>query len=438
MPSRRAVLTGLAAGGVVAAGGYTVLASSTDPEPLPDATPGPDDWPAAGYDARNTRYNAAASVPRSKPENRWSVDFDHCYDPFVRGDRVVLNAEQRMVGIREQDGERVWRSEWEPWGMETPTLGAERAYVTGVDCVFGVDLATGDRTWHGDPCRGANTASGTIADGRLYLEHGGYFSALDATGQAKWATTSDARGSPAIDDDTAFVATAFTVEAVDLTTPAREWPWEDRDDDEPPHTDRDAATRWSEPTDGRINGPRFYWSPAVTDSTVYATAEREDAPGGELRALDRASGDERWAVASPPRRRPGEEPRDAPDPVGRPVAPVVTDDRVVTSLGDRVLRAFSYDGTGGWTHSFDHAVTELAGAGDTLVAVTHDRSVGLKGPGHGTVHALDLASGRVLWSWSIEHHFEGLALTDGRIYTTRGIDRQRDEDLVGERLLALA
>ena len=366
------------------------------------------------------------------------MDFDGCHDPFVRGDRVVINANQRTIGFRAVDGERVWQSESEPWGFESPTLGAERAYVTGVDCAFGLDLAAGEETWHGEPCRGANTKSGTIADGRLYMEYDGYFSALDATGRVTWATRTDARGSPAIDGETAYVATTFTVEVLNLTTPAREWPCEDRDDDEPPHTNRDAATLWSVPAESMLIGPRFYWSPAVHKSTVYATTEGEDNPGGELRALDRESGAEQWVVAAPPRRAVGKEPNDAPEPVTRPVAPVVTDDLVVTSLGDRVLRARSHDGAAEWTHQFDHVVTELAGAGDTLVAVTHDRSVGLKGPGHGTLYALDLASGQPLWSWSIEHHFEGLALPGGTIYTTWGIDRQRDEDLVGERLLAVA
>ncbi|QLG60241.1 outer membrane protein assembly factor BamB family protein [Halorarum salinum] len=436
MPStrlpRRAFLRGTAVGAAVGVAGCSALARRPDPEPIPDATAGPDDWPASGYDARNSRYNAGASPPRSEPAPRWTRDFEFWHEPLVRGTRVVVNAERHTVGLRATDGDRLWRSTSTPWGTETPTLGAERAYVTGTDCVFGVNLDGGGETWRGRPCHGANTASGTIADGRLHLEYGGYFSALDATGRVAWASSHDAQGSPAIDGDTAYVATALTVEAVDLTAAANEWPWEDPDDDEPAHASRTAATEWSVPSESRITGPRIYRSPAIADESVYVTVEHEDRPGGELRALARTDGEERWRVASPPARRGG----DAPEPVGRPVAPVVADDLVVTSLGDRRLRAVTTEGRTEWTASLDLDVIDLVGAGDALVAATHDRSVESTAPGHAALAAFDLGDGSRLWKKRFEDHVGGLAIAGGTVYATVVTERQGDGEVVGQRLVA--
>jgi hypothetical protein len=442
MPSRRALLRSGAVAAAAGLAGCSALADD-DSVPLPDATPGPDDWPTDGYDQRNSRYNVGASPPASEPTPRWSREFLFCHDPVVRGTRVVLNTgtenREYTVGLRATDGETVWRSESEPWGYPTPTLGAKRAYVTGPDCAFGVDLATGAETWRGDPCEGANTASGTVADGRLYLEYGGYFSALDATGKRRWATSHEARANPAVVGDTAYVATAFAVAALDLTATAREWPWQDPDGDTPAHADRQAARTWQEPPDSSLVGPRYYHSPAVSDSLVFATAtNRDDRAGGALRALDRSTGEERWSVASPPDRAPGEERREAPDPVSEPVPPVVTDDLVVTGLGDRQVLALDHGGDIQWTRSLDHSVTELAGAGDTVLAVTHDRDIERTGAGHGGVVALGLESGSRRWSLGFDDHVSGLVAAGGSVYATVVADRQADGDVVRERLVALS
>ncbi|WP_123536884.1 outer membrane protein assembly factor BamB family protein [Halosimplex salinum] len=435
--SRRSLLRRTALGAAVGAAGCATLAGGSGPEPIPHEPPGPDDWPASGYDARNTRYNADATPPRSAPETRWSREFSFCHRPVIRGTRVVVNADDATVGLRATDGERLWESDSEPWGYETPTLGTDRAYVTGTDCAFGIELYTGEETWRGDPCHGANTASGTLANGRLYLEYGGYFSALDETGQVTWASRHDAEGSPAVTEETAYVATAFSVEAVDLTATASEWPWEDPDDDEPAHADDDAATKWSVPPESRGALARIYESPAVAGATVFATTEYDNRPGGRLQALARTDGEERWSISSPPEHRPGDEREDAPDPVGQPVAPVVTPDLVVTSLGDRRIRAVTHDGDDEWTTTVDRDVKELVGAAETILAVTHDRSVETTDPGHATVTAFDLTDGAPLWERRFEDHVEGLAVAGGTVYATAVSERRADNDVAGERLIAL-
>ena len=440
MPSRRALLRSGAVAAAAGLAGCSALAGAPDPVPLPDATPGPDDWPGRGYDARNTRYSADAEPPRSEPTPRWTREFRFCHEPVVRGTRLVLNTgnedREYTVGLRTTDGSEVWRSESEPWGYPTPTLGAERAYVTGPDCAFGIDLETGEETWRGQPCHGANTAGGTVADGRLYMEYGGYFSALDGTGRVRWATSHDAETPPAVVGDTAFVATVFTVAALDLTATARELPWEDLDDDQPAHAKREAAGRWMDPPAASNVGPRFHHAPAVDGSLVFATATGDE--GGELRALARADGTERWTVSSPPSPRAGEESREAPDPVNDPVPPVVADDRVVTCLGDRQVLALDRGGTVQWTRTLEHSVTGLAGAGETLLAVTHDRSIERSGEGHGGLVALDLGSGEPRWSLSFDDHVSGVTPAGGTVYATVVVDRRNGGTVSTERLLALS
>lgn len=435
--SRRSLLRGTVLAATVGVAGCSGVTGRTDAESISGSTPGRDDWPSSGYDAQNTRYNSDAEPPRSTPEPRWTHSFRFCHRPIVRDTRVVLNADDSTVGLRATDGEFLWESDSEPWGYETPTLGTERAYTTGTDCVFGVDLQTGEETWHGQPCHGANTSSGTLANGRLYLEYGGYFSALDDSGQITWAARNEAEDSPAVTEQAAYVATAFTVEAVDLMANATEWPWEDRDDDDPAHADRKASTKWSVPPESRVNGPRVYQSPAVEGATVYATLEYENRPGGELRALARTNGEERWAIAAPPQRQPGESPEEAPDPVGKPVPPVVTPDLIVTALGDRRIQAVTHGGEAEWTVRMERGVRELAGAGETLVVVTHDQSVEDTAPDHATVEAFNLTDGCQLWERSFKDHVEGLAIAGGTVYVTAVSDRQTDGDVVSERLIAL-
>ncbi len=352
---------------------------------------------------------------------------------MVRNNRVVMNAEGDTVGLRTADGKVVWRSQSEPWGYPTPTLGADRAYITGPECVFGLDLDDGEQTWHGTPCHGANTASGTIANGRLYLQYGGYFSALDANGDITWASPHDARGSPAILDQTAYVATSFTAEAVDLTGDPIELPWQDPDDDTPAHVSEQAATKWSFPSSPFVTDTQITISPAVAGDLVFVTVTDEGEPGGKLRALDRASGDEQWSIAAPPLRPTEGSP---PEPVSSPTPPVVTDELVVTALGDRRIQAASHTGTIQWTRELGREVTELAAGNDTLLALTHDRSVETTAPAHTSLVALDLSSGIVLWRLEFEDHLDGLAVAAETVYMTLVTDRQ-DTEVRTEQLLAL-
>jgi len=126
---------------------------------------------------------------------------------------------------------------------------------------------------------------------------------------------------------------------------------------------------------------------------VYATLEYENRPGGELRALARNGGEERWAIAAPPQRQPGGSLEVAPDPVGKPAPPVVTPDLIVTALSDRRIQAVTHGGEAEWSVTMGRGVGELAGAGETLVVVTHDQSVEDTAPDHVTIKAFNPTDG---------------------------------------------
>ena len=142
-------------------------------------------------------------------------------------------------------------------------------------------------------------------------------------------------------------------------------------------------------------------------------------------------------MASPPDREPGEPPTDAPDPVGRPVPPVITDGLVITALGDRRLRALTPAGRAVWRRSFDHEVTDLAAGGRTLLALTHDRSVEGVAANHAALRAFDLETGNPLWTRQFTDHLTGLAVAGGSLSLSAITERDDDGGVAGMQLLAL-
>ncbi|WP_435095085.1 hypothetical protein [Halorubrum sp. N11] len=114
----------------------------------------------------------------------------------------------------------------------------------------------------------------------------------------------------------------------------------------------------------------------------------------------------------------------------------MTDDSVVTALGDRRLRALTHVGATEWTRELDHEITDVIGADNTIIAATHDRSVETTAPEHAALRAFDLESGDQLWELTFEDHVESIAAAGGTIYTTVVIDRQEDGDVADKRLVA--
>lgn len=133
----------------------------------------------------------------------------------------------------------------------------------------------------------------------------------------------------------------------------------------------------------------------------------------------------------------GDSRRDAPDPVGRPIPPVITDDLVLAAFGDRQLVAVNHLGKFEWTRQLAHEVTELAGAGDTALAITHDRTVESTQPGHAALEAFDITTGQRLWARAFEDHVDGLAVAGGSVYATVVTERRADDDVIGQQLIAL-
>ncbi|MFC4358088.1 PQQ-binding-like beta-propeller repeat protein [Halobium salinum] len=429
MPSRRALLAGLGAGGLAGLAGCsagTLLEPDPDPVPVADATPGPDDWPLIGYDARNTRYNAGASPPTSAPEERWRTDLGWAMTPTVRGTRLVVVDYEGVTALRTTDGEVAWRAaEGEQFvsNYVTPVLGAERVYYAGPRCVRGFDLTDGTESWRATPCRGANNYQPTVADGRVHMEHGGYLSAIDDAGRTTWASAHDARPGPAVVDGRAYVATAFTVKAVDLSAPVREplFEGDEAGDDHPATADRERATAWELP---RVDPSMRVWhSPAVVDGTVYAPLS--DLGAGRIVALDAETGDERWRFRAE---------RGAED--GWTTAPVVADDAVHFGADDGFVYRVGADGERRWRRDLSGHPWEVVGADEVLLVRSHRHADAPDGRA-GFLHALDLATGETRWRLGYDDELRGLSVAGGSVYASLVTERNDDGEILGTAVVAL-
>lgn len=445
--SRRAAAATLATGVVGSLAGCTGLSgvATRSHEPLPDATPASTDWPFLRYDARNTGWNDGAEPPTDEPSVRWSRDVGWGFTPLVRDGRVVVGTYDGIGVYRTDDGGRVWLAGPDP-NYREPSLGARRVYAPGNEGgVRGFDLATGEATWTQEHPIGANTDAPTVAGGKLVIDAGNV-GVYDATGTRTWSTYCANVGPiPAVVDGgrTAFVAPFDAVAALDLTAPAREWPWEDPDGEEPPRASRERAYRWSAGAPEAI--ARIRHSPTVLDGvgdsggrrgghrTVYALVERIGR--ATLRAHAPDTGERRWQFTA------GEGEN------GGFATPTVTNgERVFFGADDGVVYAIPADGglpdpdgssvaprdepVPEWSRAFDALPNRLAGAGRTLLVGTY------RDGGPTSLYALDAGSGRARWRVRYDDELRGLSAAGGTVYATVVTERDADGDIVGTTLYA--
>ncbi|WP_324758296.1 PQQ-binding-like beta-propeller repeat protein [Haloarcula montana] len=158
-----------------------------------------------------------------------AVDSERIYTAFSTGDR-----DTSVVAAFDHSGLREWRLE----------LQSERGYGVGP--------------------RGL-----ALADGTLYLSHGGTVTAVDAAGELDWefVTGYDSAGPPATDGDRVYVA-AKNLYALDTADGTERW--RVVNESVPQRT-----------TD--INGVPFLARPAIADGTVYFRAAGFDPEDGSRR-----------------------------------------------------------------------------------------------------------------------------------------------------------
>lgn len=278
-----------------------------------------------------------------------------------------------------------WRAEL-PEGLGTPAgsgaVAGGRLFVPVLG-VSAYDLASGALLWR-SPLGRLAPRNLVAAEGRVIAAAEEVF-ALDAeTGRELWRTPLEdhaALGEVALAGGALYVGTAaHRVHALEAASGQRLWTAE-------------LGDGWPHPAVVR--------GVAVGGEVVYASVEQwRDARGltssGGLVALDRATGRQLFAVEIG-----GEGERR-----GASAAPVVTGEAVL--LTDALANAvYAFDRTTGrerWRFEGEHGVAGFAERPVVAGGMVYTAS------GDGMLHALDLASGRLLWRRRLPAAVRGLAL----------------------------
>lgn len=380
MPSRRAVVRGVAAG-IVGSGVVRRAAADADAGRAPAAGA-----PVARYDAGNTG-TTAASGPSASPSVVWRREFRApTFAPPAVGRETVFQptAVGRVVALSDGDGAPRWRVSADRGLVTTPALADSGLLLANENRVVqSLGVSDGRQQWDVPTvARGGGACPPALANGLVYtggadgLVHG--FDA--ATGTAHWELRLPAAitSGLAVADGRVFVAAGRRVYAADASRVP-----------EAAATPEGvaAATRepvWSRRLDARI-GPAV----AVRDGRVVVATD------AGVTALSTADGDRLWSLSTRA-------------PVLAP--PAVGSDRLIvpTAAGD--LLGVGTDGTRQWQTSVGALVdTPPVVAAGTCYAQRRD----------GTVFALDPATGSIRWRY--DHGGAGPAApvaVGGRLYLT--------------------
>jgi len=198
MPSRRAVLSGLAGGTVGSLAGCTSIAG-------PSVKPGMDsntDWPMFGADRMRSGYVPSAAAPRSAPSERFttSLEGEPIGQPIVADGTVLQSTGYGIEAFDAAGGESLWRfRDEEPRDTavqyQPPAVHAGLAYVGTESGVVALDVGSGEVQWRVDtdsrvsapPVAGydwnhlyVGTIEGTLLD--VALERG----SSDPPGTVQW------------------------------------------------------------------------------------------------------------------------------------------------------------------------------------------------------------------------------------------------------------
>lgn len=385
MPSRRAVVRGIAAGLVGSGVGGTATAEVGDARSRAPAEPAAGS-PTYRYDAGNTGTTTATG-PTDQPSVVWRRQFRHpTFAPPAVGRETVFQptVDGRLVALSAADGTPRWRASVPGGLVTTPALSTAGLLLANENReVQSLAAANGSRQWGvGDIARGGGACAPTLANGLVYtggadgLVHG-----FDcATGTTHWELRlpEAVLSSFAVADDRLFVAAGRRVYAVDASRVP---------DAAATAAGVAAVTRepvWSHGLDARIR-------PAVVarDGRVVVATD------AGVTALSSETGAVVWSLstAAPVR-----------------AAPAVGADRLVvpTAAGDLV--GVGTDGTEQWRTSLGVTV-------DTPPVVADGRCYAQRRDG--TVFALDPETGEV--SWQYDHDGAGPTApvaVDDRLYLT--------------------
>ena len=209
-------------------------------------------------------------------EKKWAFDTGNWVLPsspsVMDGTVYVGNRDGNVYALDAASGEQKWVFETDNWVYSSPTVADGTVYIGSLDNnLYALDADTGEEKWtFGTPLAGFLSAP-TLLDGTLYAGNGNNnLYALDAvSGEEEWTfeTGDTVRTTPTVADGTVYAGSHDEkVYAVEAATGEEEWSYD--------------------------TGGLIYSSPTVAGGTVYVGSNISWDPN--MYALDADSGEEQW------------------------------------------------------------------------------------------------------------------------------------------------
>ncbi|WP_435063104.1 PQQ-binding-like beta-propeller repeat protein [Halobaculum sp. EA56] len=186
MPSRRALLAGLAAGGASGLAGCATGGGGSTFSPGRDADT---EWPLPGRGPRATNYAPDGVAPRTPPTERWRAETGRAVGrPVVAGDTVFVPAEDGLHALRLRDGEERWHASIAPYGV---AVADGVAYATSREepAAYAFEAGSGERRWRVETAAdfGAGPLPAPSGDAVVVGDTDGRVAALaPRTGETRW------------------------------------------------------------------------------------------------------------------------------------------------------------------------------------------------------------------------------------------------------------
>lgn len=280
-----------------------------------------------------TKSGSVVALSLQDGKERWSVDVDEYVarsTPAFDGETLFVTGGYAIVAIDGASGNESWRKPLRFAGSCSPVVDDDRVYAASQEgAITAFAKATGEELWHyadGDLV----FSSPALASGKLIIaDVSGQITALNAeTGREFWQVRlkAEVHATPAIVGNRVFVVTTTPeIVVLDLET---------------------GAVIWRAEAGGAA-------SPAVADGMVYIGGEDQ-----AVRALDAASGQERWST-----------------PLGYPIAssPASAGDLVYIASGPTITALDAESGKTVWGHVAGDIITaDVAVIDGMVIASGHD------------------------------------------------------------------
>jgi len=260
-------------------------------------------WSTFAHDAANT--GSGTGGPSSKVQPAWRAEYEEVlYSPAVADGTLFLPGAQGIDALDLSSGDRMWRfSESDQYFTETPAVLDGTVYcVTADSRLYALDTESSVKQWQFES--GKNMSAPTVVGDSVFVGIAESLIAMNAEdGTERWSTPVSGNSvyPPAVADDAVYVTDQYgpTLKSVNIEDGTERWSVDLGGGSAPAVGDgtvyvggaggpravdiSSGSVKWH---NGSIDHTSRY-PPAVTDGTVIVK-------GGNLAALDAASGEQLW------------------------------------------------------------------------------------------------------------------------------------------------